>query len=92
MTDTPPKTHNSDPHHQINMIADRVSRLLDERDAITEDVRDIFAEAKGAGFEVGALKKAVAVKRMPAEKRKKWHEEQEHLDLYLTKLSVLPDA
>ena len=57
------KAHNSDPSHQINMIADRIARLLDEADAIKEDVKDIYAEAKGAGFEVAALRAAVAVKR-----------------------------
>jgi hypothetical protein len=38
------------------MIADRVSRLLEEADAIKEDVKDILAEAKGAGFDVAALR------------------------------------
>jgi uncharacterized protein (UPF0335 family) len=58
------KAHNSDPRHQINMIADRVSRLLEEADAIKEDVKDIYAEAKGAGFDAAALRAAVAVKRV----------------------------
>jgi uncharacterized protein (UPF0335 family) len=58
------KAHNSDPRHQINMIADRVSRLLEEADAIKEDVKDILAESKSAGFDPAALKKAIAVKRV----------------------------
>jgi uncharacterized protein (UPF0335 family) len=58
------KAHNCDPTHQINMIADRVCRLLDEADAIKEDVKDILAEAKGAGFDPAALRAVVAVKRV----------------------------
>ena len=57
------KAHHSDPNRQINMIADRIARLLDEADAIKEDVKDIYAESKSAGFEVAALRAAVAVKR-----------------------------
>lgn len=90
MTDTPPKTHNSDPNHQLNTIADRVCRLLDESDAIREDVKDILAEAKGVGFDPGALKTAIGVKRMPSDKREKWFEKQEAIDTTLTKLGLLP--
>ena len=67
----PLKAHNSDPRHQINMIADRVSRLLEEADAIKEDVKDIYAEAKGAGFDVAALRAAVAVKRVDSRRSRR---------------------
>jgi uncharacterized protein (UPF0335 family) len=58
------KAHHSDPNRQINMIADRIARLLDEADAIKEDVKDIIAESKSAGFDPAALKKAIAAKRV----------------------------
>lgn len=90
MADTPPKTHNSDPNHQLNTIADRVCRLLDESDAIREDVKDILAEAKGAGFNPANLKAAIAVKRMTSDKREAWFEKQADVDNLVTKLGVLP--
>jgi uncharacterized protein (UPF0335 family) len=58
------KAHNSDPNQQLKMTADHIARLLVEADAIKEDVKEIMAEAKGAGFDVAALRAAVAVKRV----------------------------
>lgn len=48
----------------LKSIVDRVNRLMDERDGITADIRDIYAEAKGRGYIPKALRKVVARLRM----------------------------
>jgi len=48
----------------LKSIVDRVNRLMDERDALTADIRDIYAEAKGRGYIPKALRKVVARMRM----------------------------
>ena len=60
-------------------IIERVERLEDERKALSNDIKDIFAESKSAGFDVAVLKQLIRLRRKePAEV-----EEQETLlDLY----------
>ena len=60
-------------------IIERVERLEEERKALGNDIRDIFAESKSAGFDVAVLKQLIRLrKKEPAEV-----EEQESLlDLY----------
>jgi uncharacterized protein (UPF0335 family) len=64
---------------RLRSIIERVERLEEERKAIGNDIRDIFAESKSAGFDVAVLKQLIRLrKKEPAEV-----EEQESLlDLY----------
>lgn len=87
MSDTPPKTHNADA--AARTIADRISRMLDEADAIKEDIKDTLAEAKSVGFDPAAVRAAVAVKRMSSEKREKYLQKQEAIDGLLAKFGVI---
>jgi len=79
----PPKTHNSDPRQQVKVLADRILRLLEERDAISEDVRDIFKEAKGAGYDVAALRAAVKLAGMTSDERDEFYERESVRDTYV---------
>ncbi|WP_188260848.1 DUF2312 domain-containing protein [Azospirillum tabaci] len=47
----------------IKQFADRMERLLDEIDGLKEDLKELRAEVKGAGFNVKALDKLVAIRR-----------------------------
>lgn len=76
--------HNSKVHHtmtdqRLKSIADRIERLMDERDGIQADIRDIYVEAKSAGYVPKVLRKAITRKRMDPSKR---DEEDTILDLY----------
>ena len=64
---------------RLRSIVERIERLEEERKALGNDVRDIFAEGKSAGFDVAVLKQLLRLrKKEPAEV-----EEQETLlDLY----------
>lgn len=70
---------------RLRSIIERVERLEEERKALGSDIRDIFAEAKSAGFDVKVVKELLRLrKREPAEV-----EEQETLlDIYLKALGM----
>jgi uncharacterized protein (UPF0335 family) len=64
---------------RLRSLVERIERLEAEKKALSEDIRDIYAEAKGAGFDVKVLRELIRLRRKdPAE-----IEEQETLlDLY----------
>lgn len=75
--------HNS-VDNRLKSLADRIDRLMDERDGIQSDIRDIYAEAKSAGYVPKVLRKAITRKRMDQDKRS---EEDAILGLYEDALS-----
>ena len=48
---------------RLRSIIERVERLEDERKALGEDIRDIFTEAKSAGFDVKAIKQIIKLRK-----------------------------
>ncbi len=58
---------------------ERVERLEEEKAALMEDIKEVYAEAKGVGFDVKTLRKIVALRKMDSEKRR---ELDELLELY----------
>ena len=71
---------------KLDSLVRRINSLLDDRDKIGEDLKELRAEIKGDGFNTKALMKAVAISRKDQEK---WRAEQEELDLYLGKLGLI---
>jgi uncharacterized protein (UPF0335 family) len=71
--------HNSVPGDQIRSYIERVERLEEEKRTLAEDIKEIYAEAKGNGFDVKILRKIVSMRRRTAAERR---EEQEILRLY----------
>lgn len=54
---------------QLKSIIERVERLNDEKREILEQIREVYAEAKGNGFDVKALRKVVAMRKKSAAER-----------------------
>lgn len=53
---------------RLRSIIDRVERLEEERKALGEDIRDVFQEAKSAGFDVKVVKQLIKLRKQePAE-------------------------
>ncbi|HQT65814.1 MAG TPA: DUF2312 domain-containing protein [Acidocella sp.] len=53
---------------RLRSIVDRIERLEEERKALGQDVKDIYGEAKSAGFDVPVLRQLIRVRKMqPAE-------------------------
>jgi uncharacterized protein (UPF0335 family) len=70
---------------QLKSIVERIERLDEEIKGIRSDQKDIFAEAKGVGYDVKALRRVIAIRKMEAGK----HEEFENIvDTYLNALGA----
>src|ERR1700722_16211721 len=72
--------------HQLEAIIERVERLEEERKTISADIRDVYAEAKGNGFDVKALRTIVRMRKEDANKRA---EAETILETYMQALGML---
>jgi uncharacterized protein (UPF0335 family) len=75
--------HNSDA--QLQSIVERINREEDAKKEIADGIKDIYAEAKSAGFDVKQLRRSVAISRQDQEKRA---EADAILETYLTALGI----
>jgi uncharacterized protein (UPF0335 family) len=57
-------------NHQLKSIVERVNKLMDDRDEVSGDIRDVFTEAKSDGFDIPALRAIIRAQREDAEKRR----------------------
>lgn len=71
---------------QLRAIVERVERLEEEKKAISDDIRDVYAEAKGNGFDVKALRTIVRMRKQDANERA---EQETILETYMTALGML---
>ena len=60
---------------RLRSFVERIEKLEEERKAIGGDIRDVYSEAKGVGYDVKTMRKVVSLRRMDAADR----EEQETL-------------
>lgn len=74
---------------QLTSIVARIEKLEDEKAVIAEDIKEVYAEAKGNGFDVKVLRKIIAMRKQDAEKRR---EEQAVLAVYMQELGMLADT
>lgn len=70
---------------QLRTIIARIERLEEEKAALTADLREVYAEAKGNGFDVKALKAVVRIRKQDENKRR---EEEAVLATYLHALGM----
>ena len=71
---------------QLKAIIERIERLEEEKKATSDDIRDVYAEAQGNGFDTKALRTIVRMRKMDSDERR---EQQEVLDTYLHALGML---
>jgi uncharacterized protein (UPF0335 family) len=74
---------------QLKSIVERIEKLEDERAVLAEDIKEVYAEAKGNGFDVKILRKVVAMRKQNADKRR---EEQAVIAIYMQELGMLADT
>jgi len=72
---------------QLRSIVERVERLEEEKAGIASDIKDVFAEAKGNGFDVKALRRIVSLRKQDAAER---DEQEAVLELYMRALGMIP--
>lgn len=73
-------------HGQLKSIVERVERLNEDKKAISDDIRDVFAEAKSNGYDVKALRQVIRLRSMGANERA---ERDAILDTYMSALGML---
>ena len=74
---------------QLRAFIERIERLEEDKKSISDDIRDVYAEAKGTGFDTKVLRQVVKLRKQEPSER----EEQEALlDLYMHALGMAPPA
>ena len=70
---------------QLRTIIERIERLEEEKAGIAADIREIFAEAKGNGFDTKAIRQILKIRKMEVSERQ---EQEAMLDLYMRALGM----
>jgi len=70
---------------QLRAFVSRIERLEEEKAALSADLREVYAEAKGNGFDVKALRKLISMRKQDDNKRR---EEEAILITYLHALGM----
>ena len=71
---------------RLKSFIERIERLEDEKRTLGEDIKEVYAEAKGSGFDPKIMRQIIRIRRMDKEE----HDEQETLlDLYKRALNMV---
>ena len=70
---------------QIRAFVERIERLEEEKTSISEDIKEVFAEAKGNGFDTKVLRQVIRIRKQDRNERL---EQESLLELYLTALGM----
>ena len=71
---------------QLRLFIERIERLEEEKKGIADDIKDVYAEAKGTGFDAKTMKAVVRLRRMEKAARQ---EAEALLDTYKTALGLV---
>jgi uncharacterized protein (UPF0335 family) len=71
---------------QLKAFVERVERLEEEKKTISDDIRDVFAEAKAVGYDVKALRTIVRLRKQDADERKEY---ETVLETYMHALGMI---
>ena len=70
---------------QLKSLIERNERLEEEKGALTADIREVYSEAKGQGFDTKVMRQVVRLRRLETGERQ---EQEAVLDLYLAALGM----
>jgi uncharacterized protein (UPF0335 family) len=70
---------------RLKAFVERIEKLEEEKTAVSTDIKDVYGEAKGTGFDVKTLRKLIRLRKMDAEKRE---EEDQLLELYRSAIGL----
>ena len=70
---------------QLRSFVERVERLEEERSALTADIREVYSEAKGLGFDAKIMRQVVRMRKLD---KADFQEQEAMLDLYLSALGM----
>ena len=70
---------------ELKQFVERIERLEEEKKGISDDIKEVFAELKGRGYDAKIVRKIVQIRRQDAAERQ---EQEAILDLYLQALGM----
>jgi uncharacterized protein (UPF0335 family) len=87
----PAEKDNDDTAHsfakgQLKAIIERIEKLEEEKKAISDDIKDVYGEAKGNGFDVKPLRTIIRMRMQDADERQ---EQETILETYMQALGML---
>ncbi len=71
---------------QLKAIIERIERLEEEKKAISDDIRDVYAESKGNGYDVKALRTIVRLRKQDPNERQ---EQETIIETYMQALGMI---
>jgi uncharacterized protein (UPF0335 family) len=71
---------------ELRQFIERIERLEEEKKAISDDIRDVFAEMKGRGYEVKAVRQIIKIRKQDKAERQ---EQEAILETYMQALGML---
>lgn len=74
---------------RLKSIVERIEKLEEERKLLQEDIKDIYTEAKSAGFDPKVLRMLIASRKKD---QSEWEEQQALLEAYMKALGQLADT
>jgi uncharacterized protein (UPF0335 family) len=76
---------NAQTAHQLKAAIEKIERLEDEKTELMQTIRDVFAEAKGFGFDPKIMRQVLKLRKM---KREEYLEQEQLLETYLNALGM----
>jgi len=73
---------------RLKSFIERIERLEEEKKALAEDIKEVFAEAKGVGFDVKTMRQIIKIRRLDQDDL---DEQEALLDVYKRALGMVPD-
>jgi uncharacterized protein (UPF0335 family) len=76
-------------NNQLKALIERIEHLETEKATIADDIKEVYAEAKGTGFDAKIIKKVIAIRKRSASDVT---EEQQLIETYMSALGMLADT
>lgn len=73
---------------RLKSFIERIERLEEEKRALQEDIKEVYAEAKGTGFDTKIMRQIIKIRRMDKDDL---DEQETLLDIYKRALGMVPD-
>ena len=74
---------------QLKSIIERIEKLEEEKQALAEDLKEVYGEAKANGFDTKTLRQIVRIRKQDSAERQ---EQEALLDLYMHALGMVPET
>jgi len=71
---------------ELRLLIERAERLEEEKRGISDDIKDVMAEAKGRGYDPKAIRRILSIRK---KKKEEYQEEEAILEVYLQALGIL---